>query len=74
MIGRIVKLISNDYTVKTDDLKLYTCKARGKFRNDRIKPLVGDIVEFDSKNNYYYIFYLLNIPSFIFYKFSIHYI
>lgn len=52
MIGRIVKLISNDYTVKTDDLKLYTCKARGKFRNDRIKPLVGDIVEFDSKNNY----------------------
>lgn len=52
MIGRIIKLISNDYTVKTEDGKKYICKARGKFRNDKIKPLVGDIVEFDSKNNY----------------------
>lgn len=51
MIGRIVKLISNDYTVETEEKK-YICKARGKFRNDKIKPLVGDIVEFEPKNNY----------------------
>ena len=51
MIGRITKLISNDYTVKTNENK-YICKARGKFRNDKIKPIVGDLVEFDEKNNY----------------------
>ena len=50
MIGRIVKQISNDYTVKTEG-KEYICKARGKFRNDGITPLVGDIVKFD-ENNY----------------------
>ncbi|MBQ9181017.1 MAG: ribosome small subunit-dependent GTPase A [Bacilli bacterium] len=49
--GKIIKLISNDYTVLSND-KLYVCKARGKFRNDNIKPLVGDIVVFDEENNY----------------------
>lgn len=48
--GKIVKLISNDYTVLSD--KLYVCKSRGKFRNDKITPLVGDNVIFDEKNNY----------------------
>lgn len=52
MIGRIIKLISNDYTVYTDTQDIYICKARGKFRNDKITPLVGDIVEFDPKNKY----------------------
>lgn len=51
MIGKIVKQISNDYTVKVDD-KLYICKARGKFRKLGITPLVGDNVEIDEKNNY----------------------
>lgn len=51
MIGRIVKLVSNDYTVLAENKK-YICKARGKFRNDKVSLLVGDIVEFDSKNNY----------------------
>ncbi len=46
MRGRIVKLISDDFTVKSD--KLYICKCRGLFRNKNIKPLVGDIVEFDN--------------------------
>lgn len=50
MIGRIIKQISNDYTVKVE-CKEYICKARGKFRNLGITPLVGDIVEFD-ENNY----------------------
>ena len=51
MTGRIIKNISNDYTVECDN-KLYICKVRGKFRNLKIKPLVGDIVDFDEVNNY----------------------
>ena len=51
MIGKIIKQISNDYTVRVDD-KLYVCKARGKFRNLNITPLVGDDVVIDENNNY----------------------
>lgn len=51
MQGRIIKLISNDYTVLSND-KLYVCKSRGLFRNQNIKPLVGDLVNFDEENNY----------------------
>jgi len=51
MEGLIIKNISNDYVVKTNN-NIYTCKARGKFRNEKIIPLVGDIVEFDETNNY----------------------
>lgn len=51
MQGRIVKLISNDYTVLSNN-KTYICKSRGLFRNKNIKPLVGDLVIFDEKNNY----------------------
>jgi len=51
MIGKIIKQISNDYTVKVDD-KLYVCKARGKFRNLNISPLVGDNVIINEENNY----------------------
>ncbi len=47
MIGRIIKQISNDYTVFKD--KEYVCKARGVFRNIKETPLVGDLVEFDSE-------------------------
>ena len=49
--GRIIKNISNIYTVKSND-KYYDCHARGKFRNDGLTPLVGDEVEFDEENNY----------------------
>ena len=49
MQGRIIKQISNDYTVKVGN-DLFVCKARGKFRNIGISPLVGDNVEI--KNNY----------------------
>ena len=47
--GKIVKQISNDYTVKVND-EFIVCKASGKFRNLGITPLVGDNVEFE--NNY----------------------
>ena len=46
MIGRVVKLISNDYTVLIDN-ELYVCKPKGKFRNLNIRPIVGDIVKID---------------------------
>ena len=48
MIGIITKAISDTYTVKYKS-NYYDCKARGKFRNDGISPLVGDKVEFDDK-------------------------
>ena len=51
MVGKIIKQISNDYTVKVDD-KLYVCKARGKFRKMNVTPLVGDNVVIDEQNNY----------------------
>jgi len=51
MQGKIIKQISNDYTVKSHD-KEYICKARGKFRQMEISPLVGDEVEFNEKENY----------------------
>lgn len=49
--GRIIKQISNDYTVLTAD-ELIVCKARGKFRKLEITPLVGDIVTIDYDNRY----------------------
>ena len=51
MIGRIIKLISNDYTVKVEDGE-YICKSRGKFRNEKISPKVGDMVKIDVENQY----------------------
>lgn len=46
MQGRITKLLSDLYTVETKD-KIYECKARGVFRNNKITPLVGDLVVID---------------------------
>ncbi|MDD2434952.1 MAG: ribosome small subunit-dependent GTPase A [Bacilli bacterium] len=51
MQGKIIKIISNDYTVKIGN-KRYICKARGKFRKLNITPLVGDNVMIDIENNY----------------------
>ena len=51
MIGKIIKQISNDYTVKLDN-EIVVCKARGKFRKMGITPLVGDNVVIDKENNY----------------------
>jgi len=49
MKGQIVKVISNDYTVKFGDNKI-VCKARGVFRNRNITPLAGDYCLFDEEN------------------------
>ncbi|MBR6133155.1 MAG: ribosome small subunit-dependent GTPase A [Bacilli bacterium] len=50
MKGQIVRIISNLYTVKCAD-EVYGCRARGKFRNDQISPMVGDNVIIDVDNN-----------------------
>ena len=51
MQGRIVRIISNLYTVDIGGV-LYNCHARGKFRKDNITPLVGDMCEIDIENSY----------------------
>lgn len=51
MEGQIVKILSNLYTVNSNG-KIYECHSRGKFRNNKITPMVGDYVKFDSENNY----------------------
>ncbi len=45
MTGKIVKGIAGFYYVYGEDGILYECKAKGIFRNKKIKPLVGDNVE-----------------------------
>ena len=51
MQGIIIKIISNDYTILSEN-KLYICKARGKFRKEKITPLVGDYCNFDPEKKY----------------------
>lgn len=51
MEGIIIKNISNDYVVLCKNGE-YICKPRGKFRNDKIIPLVGDNVVIDPDNKY----------------------
>lgn len=44
MTGKIIKGIAGFYYVHIDGQGVYECKARGIFRNQQIKPLVGDNV------------------------------
>lgn len=45
MQGKIVKGISGFYYVHVGEPGIYECKAKGVFRNRKVKPLVGDNVE-----------------------------
>lgn len=45
MTGKITKGISGFYYVYVEGAGLYECKAKGAFRKQKIKPLVGDNVE-----------------------------
>lgn len=47
MQGKIVKGIAGFYYVHVVESGLYECKAKGIFRKEKLKPLVGDIVEID---------------------------
>lgn len=46
MKGKIIKGIAGFYYVHDGLERVYACKAKGVFRNKKIKPLVGDDVEF----------------------------
>ena len=50
MQGKIIKGIAGFYYVHAIDGNVYECKAKGVFRNKKIKPLVGDNVEMDVIN------------------------
>ncbi len=45
MRGKIIKGIAGFYYVYAEDGVLYSCKAKGIFRKDHSRPLVGDDVE-----------------------------
>ena len=66
MKGKIIKGISGFYYVSVKGAGIYECKAKGIFRKDNIKPMVGDnviidvideankkgnVVEIESRNN-----------------------
>lgn len=50
--GKIIKIISNLYTIEDQDNNLYECKPRGKFYIQNKTPLVGDNVIIDKENKY----------------------
>ncbi len=47
MKGKIIKGIAGFYYVHVVEQGIYECKAKGIFRNQKVKPLVGDDVEID---------------------------
>ena len=48
MQGLIIENVSNLYKIKADvDGNIYDATARGKFKQEGVTPLVGDIVDFD---------------------------
>lgn len=50
MQGKIIKGISGFYYVYVEGKGIYECKAKGAFRKQKIKPLVGDDVEIQVLN------------------------
>ena len=47
MQGKIIKGIAGFYYVHVVEFGVYECKAKGVFRKEKIKPLVGDNVEIE---------------------------
>lgn len=47
MQGKIIKGIAGFYYVHVVESGVYECKAKGVFRKEKLKPLVGDEVEID---------------------------
>lgn len=47
MQGKIIKGIAGFYYVHVAEQGIYECKAKGVFRNKKVKPIVGDNVEID---------------------------
>ena len=47
MQGKIIKGIAGFYYVHVAESGIYECKAKGSFRNQKVKPLVGDNVRLE---------------------------
>ena len=47
MQGKIIKGIAGFYYVHVAESGIYECKAKGAFRNQKVKPLVGDNIRLD---------------------------
>lgn len=47
MVGKIIKGIAGFYYVHVEGKGIYSCRAKGIFRNIHIKPLVGDNVRME---------------------------
>ena len=47
MQGKIIKGIAGFYYVHVVESGIYECKAKGVFRKEKVKPLVGDDVEIE---------------------------
>ena len=47
MQGKIIKGIAGFYYVDVVESGIYECKAKGIFRKEKMKPLVGDNVEIE---------------------------
>ena len=47
MQGKIIKGIGGFYYIHIEHQGIYECKAKGIFRNRKVKPMVGDNVEID---------------------------
>lgn len=47
MQGRIIKGIAGFYYVSMEENGVYECRAKGIFRKEKLKPLVGDYVEIE---------------------------
>ncbi len=47
MHGKIIKGIAGFYYVHVAETGIFECKAKGIFRKEKVKPLVGDNVEID---------------------------
>jgi ribosome biogenesis GTPase len=50
MQGKIIKGIAGFYYVHVEGQGVYECKAKGIFRKEHVKPLVGDNVDLDVLN------------------------
>lgn len=50
MQGKIIKGIAGFYYVHVAEAGIFECKAKGIFRKEKIKPLVGDDVELEPLN------------------------
>ncbi len=50
MQGKIIKGIAGFYYVHVAEAGIFECKAKGIFRKEKIKPLVGDDVEMEPLN------------------------